>query len=161
MKDKVVVGSNSKCRCGGRLKAFDHNRDRTAWTMRCGRCGHFSLSWVFLLVPLQDFHLKRGPMGRPYDDYAMALALKTCLEDTAEPTPAMIVDWGISSPRHYEGLQSLVVRGGADEYLLDRVIGDGPAITCVVQGVLDRSVPIVYRTFYDAFVMEPEDWDDL
>ena len=66
------------------------------------------------------------------------------------------MDYGIDSKRHLGALQH-AVRAGVTAYDLDRVMGDGPAITRLV-----RSVPyhpyadVEFQTAYDTFDWEEE-----
>ena len=130
-----MTTSTNTCRCGGSFDPVD--RDESSTTVRCLSCHHCSLVVVrphgHRVIFLSDFHLKRGdrPDQRPLDDLDMATRLVRCLVDDEWPTPATIVDYGIQSQHHLSALQH-AVRCGCRAYDLDRVMGDGPAITELV-----------------------------
>lgn len=104
------------------------------------------------VIHLADFHVKRGDAAgqRPLDDRSMAQRLVECLVDDVWPSPATIVDFGIDSPQHLGALQH-AVRSGCTAYDLDRVMGDGPAITRLVRGFAQQPYGHVeFATLYDA-----------
>ena len=147
------------CTCGGELRVFDtYGSSKTAACTCCKCC------WLLIEHPdfaasiaLADFHVKRGqgPSQRPLDETAMATRLVNDLVWDRWPSPATVVDYGIDSSRHLGALQH-AVRAGVTAYDLDRVMGDGPAITRLV-----RSVPyqpyadVEFQTAYDDF-----DWGE-
>ena len=70
------------------------------------------------------------------------------------PSPAAVVDYGIDSLDHLGALQHAIATG-VTVYDLDRVMGDGPAITRLVRNVPDQPYPdISFSTAYDAL-----EWD--
>ncbi len=103
------------------------------------------------VIPLKDFHLKRG-VGctlRPIDEMEMAEELVECLKNDRWPSIAAVVDFGIDSPSHLGALQS-AYWSGCNVYDLDRVLGDGNAITQLVQAVPEQRYPDVrFVTVYD------------
>jgi len=79
----------------------------------------------------------------------MAQTLVDCLTDNCWPSLATVVDYGIDSSDHFKALQS-AYQGGCNVYDLDRVMGDGPAITQLVHAVPGLSfIGIRFRTMYD------------
>jgi len=120
----------------------------------CGRCTLMVRHPRFeLCVSLADFHVKRGDNQeqRPLDDLDMATRLFECLVRDEWPSPAITVDYGIASPEHLGALQH-AVRAGIRPYELDRVMGDGPAITQLVRGVPRQPYRCVtFRTAYDDY----------
>ncbi|REJ90721.1 MAG: hypothetical protein DWQ35_16095 [Planctomycetota bacterium] len=100
---------------------------------------------------MADFHLKRGDglHQRPLDDVSMASRLVESLVQDTWPSPATIVDFGIDTDRHLGALQHAVHQGCAI-YDLDRVMGDGPAITQLVRAFAHYPYGrIEFRTAYD------------
>ncbi|WP_437191146.1 hypothetical protein [Planctomicrobium sp. SH527] len=143
----------TRCDCGGILHPVDHrNQSATLACSACGRCYLKSnLPEFGELIPLRDFHLKRGdgPGQRPTNDMRMAQQLFECLVWDVWPSPATIADFGIDSSRHLTALQ-YAARSGITAYDLDRVLGDGPAITRLVRSVLDQSDRSVqFETLHD------------
>ncbi len=138
---------------GEKLKRVDSfANSRTVRCKRCKRCALiFSVSYYYSVIPLEDFHLKRGIEShqRPLDDLTMAQALVDCLCEDRWPSPAIAIDFGIDLPDHFRALQ-LAYTAGCNVYDLDRVMGDGPAITQLVHAVPDQCVfGIQFQTPYD------------
>ena len=152
------------CICGGTyevLDAYGHS-----WTGVCRSCNHASLviehSRFELNVRLADFHLKRGDGGeqRPLDDLTMAHRLVECLHDERWPSPATRVDFGIHDTSHFRALQ-YAVTSGVNAYDLDRVMGDGPAITSLLRGIPGQpEMGTEFRTAYGGMACFFEDYDD-
>ena len=148
------------CTCGGGLWVLD--TDGFSTTAACHRCKccwlliqhpHFAVS-----VALSDFHLKRGdgPNRRPLGDLTMATRLVANLLHDAWPSPATVVDYGIDSDRHLGALQYAVC-AGVTVYDLDRVMGDGSAITRLVRSVPGQPcADVEFRTAYDNYDWEEE-----
>ena len=87
----------------------------------------------------------------------MAERLVECLVSDEWPSPATVADFGIDSSAHYMALKH-AVRTGITAYELDRVMGDGPAITQLVQGVPSQPCRFVrFRTLWDDYF---QDWGD-
>lgn len=66
------------------------------------------------------------------------------------PSPAACVDFGVDSQSHYEALYYPIRAGEISEIELDKVLGNGPEITKLVQSC--ESNPhkdIVFTTAYD------------
>ncbi len=123
--------------------------------MFCDNCKHYSLAIQCdeerHLISLADFHLKRGdgPGQRPLHDLEMAQQLIQCLVDDVWPSPATVTDYGIESARHLRALQQ-AVWCGCTVYELDRVMGDGRAITELVHGALGPTYGSVdFRTAHE------------
>ena len=152
------------CTCSGELKVLDTQGFST--TAICHRCHN---RWLLIEHPrfaasvaLSDFHLKRGagPNMRPLDDFAMASRLVDDLLCDAWPSPATVVDYGIDSERHLAALR-YAARAGVTAYDLDRVMGDGPAITRLVRSVPDQPCSDVeFETAYDDYDWEEEVLDE-
>jgi hypothetical protein len=103
------------------------------------------------VIHFVDFHFKRGDglHQRPLDDVSMATRLVECLVEDRWPSPATIVDFGIDTNRHLGALRH-AVHQGCCIYDLDRVMGDGPAITQLVQAFPYQPYgPVEFRTAYD------------
>lgn len=139
------------CNCGGILAVVDQSE--CSATALCDRCDHASLiidpPRAKACIHLSDFHLKRGDHGRPLGDLNMATRLYEDLVLDRWPSPAATLDFGIDSSSHLGALQ-FAVRAGVTPYDLDRVLGDGPAITQLV-----RTAPVqpygfvVFNTVWD------------
>jgi hypothetical protein len=130
-------------------------------TLQCINCKLCSLEiWqpeFALSISLRDFHLKRGdgPDQRPLCDLSMASELVECLRTLNRPSLATLVDFGIDHSLHYAALRKAVL-AGVSAYDLDRVLGDGPAITALVNGALGRKhAQVQYQTAYDDMPSEP------
>jgi hypothetical protein len=136
-------------------------------TVKCLCCSGYSLvvalPTLHARIHLSDFGLKRGnaPHQRPLDDFRMAEQLVKCLVFDRWPSPATIVDFGIDSSSHLGALQA-VVHAGCTAYDLDRVMGDGPAITQLIRAVPDQPYPFVeFRTVYDGYTPFVDDEENL
>ena len=157
--------------CGESIDALD------AWgysaTMCCRYCSRDVLCIrhpdFAAMIPLRDFLRKRGDGShqRPLADLSMAEALVDCLVLDAWPSPATVIDFGIDSPEHLGALQH-AVSAGVTAYDLDRVMGDGPAITSLVRSVPDQPYPdVTFVTAYDGMAWDfgdatlAERWLDL
>lgn len=132
--------------------------------MRCDECHRCSLVVTppsfGLTIALANFHRLRGSGTgqRPLDDRSMAVRLVDCLILDQWPSPASIIDWGIDSAHHLGALQHAVVVG-ITAYDLDRVLGDGPAITALTRGVPRQPYrDVVFTTAYDALLVNEEQW---
>ena len=143
-----------QCHCGAFTICLDANR--YSETRACPACAHCYLSIqnlaIQVWIPLRDFHLKRGVGSekRPIDDLRMATRLVDCLLNDQWPSMATMVDFGIDSPAHYGALQCAVL-AGITAYELDRVMGDGPAITRLIRSVPGQAYGAVqFFTAYDA-----------
>lgn len=141
------------CGCSGEIEVLDAS-DYSA-TLCCPRCGRDVLCIRHpdfqATICLRDFCRKRGdgPQQRPFADWSMAENLVDCLVLDAWPSPAVVVDFGIDSPEHLGALQH-AVRSGVTAYDLDRVMGDGAAITCLVRSVPDQPYhEVAFVTAYD------------
>ena len=145
------------CPCGGTLAEVD--RFEQSQTVACRVCARAMLLIdappIRASIPLCDFHLKRGsvPHGRPLDDLTMATGLFRDLAFDCWPSPAAILDFGIESSAHLGALQH-GVHEGVTAYDLDRVLGDGPAITELVRSIPLQPYPfVVFRTSWDGFFL--------
>jgi len=132
--------------------------------MKCDECNRCLLVVAApsfgLTIVLANFHRLRGfgTGQRPLDDRAMAVRLVDCLMLDQWPSPATIIDWGIDSAHHLGALQHAVVVG-ITAYDLDRVLGDGPAITALTRGVPWQPYrDVVFTTAYDALFVNDELW---
>jgi hypothetical protein len=71
------------------------------------------------------------------------------------PRPAAVVDFGLDTQAHYEAIYYPVRAGELSAEALDAALGDGPALTALVNAA--RSNPhqgIVFRTAYDGTAAE-------
>jgi hypothetical protein len=76
------------------------------------------------------------------------------------PSPATCVDFGLDTSDHYAAMQR-AVKQGLTAYELDRILGNGQAITRLVAFASpDRQFRhIKFATAYDDLPMEPPDED--
>lgn len=154
------------CGCGGTLEEKD--RGLLSTTFACAKCGTCTLAIAHrrfqVWIPLRDFHLKRGngPMKRSIQDLAMATRLAHYLNLDQWPTPAVVMDFGIASSCHFGALQH-AVRSGIGPYELDRVMGDGAAITRLIRAIPGQPYDKVeFQTPYDNFSWsEEEEFEEL
>ena len=106
-------------------------------TLQCETCGecylHVRRGNESVLVHLRDFLEKRGdaPEQRPLRDRTMAENLITAMVSDEWPSPATCMDFGLDSRHQYKAMQE-AVREQLTAYELDRVLGDGKAITQLV-----------------------------
>ncbi|MDC0935063.1 hypothetical protein OAS39_02170 [Pirellulales bacterium] len=143
------------CTCGGRLDGIDSfGRSSTAQCDQCSDC--------FLVVAdgsgdpavilLRTFNQRRGegPARRRLDDRGKAERLIAALTVDGWPSPGEVVDFGIRSSLNYDALQS-AIRLGVSSYELDRVQGDGKAISELIRAVTpDPLLHVEFETPYDA-----------
>ena len=147
------------CDCGGSLQSLDTNQNSTtAQCMTCRQCYLIiDRTDLYLAIPLRDFHLKRGepPTRRPLHELGFATRLVQCLQFDTWPSPATVIDYGIVTSSHLGALQ-FAVGSGITAYDLDRVMGDGPAITRLTSGVPGQPYDeVTFETFYDRI-----DWSE-
>lgn len=140
-------GPASKCaHCGDGVKQVDSFADsQTVRCIQCGRCALIKSSLIIrTVIPLVDFHLKRGSgfKKRPLDDLSMAEGLVECLRNDCWPSMATVSDFGIDTFSHLGALQS-AHWAGCNVYDLDRVLGDGRAITQLIRAVPEQRYPDV------------------
>lgn len=149
---------STACLCGEEIVVLDCQGHST--TLCCPRC----LNGVLVInhpdyrvsVVLEDFCRKRGdsPPQRPLVDHSLAEGLFDSLVLDMWPSPAAVVDFGIDSADHLGALQHAVAVG-VTAYDLDRVLGDGRAITSLVRNVPGQPYPeIRFATAYDG-----AEWD--
>ena len=149
---------SATCDCGEEIDVLD-SAGYSA-TMCCPHCCRDVLCIRHpdfrATIPLRDFSRKRGagPQQRPLADLSMAEALVDSLMLDEWPSPAAVVDFGIDSTEHLGALQ-YAVRAGVTAYDLDRVMGDGAAITRLVRSVPDQ--PYHETTFVTAY--DGLEWD--
>lgn len=126
------------CECGEVIAVLDASGYST--TLCCPRCCRGVLSIHHpdfrVTIPLADFSRKRGdePQQRPLDDLQLADSLVDSLVMEQWPSAAVVVGFGIESPEHHDALDH-ANRAGVRAYDFDRVMGDGPATTCLVRSV--------------------------
>ena len=160
------VGQQNKCpHCKGRVKVLDSFADSR--TVRCEACLQCALikssPLIRTVIPLRSFHLTRGvgSMLRPLHDMVLAEELVECLKHDRWPSKATTVDFGIATPSHLGALQS-AYWGGCNVYDLDRVLGDGKAITQLVQAVREqRYRDVRFFTVYDGWALPSSRWNEL
>lgn len=150
---------NHRCQCGGSLDVIDASGYST--TARCRVCLHCSLIIEHprfkACIRLDDFHSQRGnrPYQRPIDDLSLATEVVQCLNDALPLTFAAICEFGVTTGPHYNAL-AYAVDVGVTAYDLDRVRGDGPAITQLVLIALNQPYSnLEFDTIYDG-----ENWWD-
>jgi hypothetical protein len=97
---------------------------------------------------------------RPLGDLYMATRLHEDLLRDSWPSPATVVDFGIASERHLGALR-YAARAGVTAYDLDRVMGNGPAITRLVRSVPGQPLnDVEFHTAYDDYDWEEETYDE-
>ena len=140
------------CDCGANFAMIDREGHSATWQCEKCRCCLFTSDDPnrSFTVWIPQFQLKRGSgVGqRPIDDHSMAKSLIQRLDRYVAPTPAMEIEYGIDTYTHFVALR-FAVQAGITAYDLDRVAGDGPAITCLVQSVPDQPFYIKYETIWD------------
>lgn len=141
--------------CSQRIEPEVLDRSGHSRTERCLECQACWLTFehpaISMQIALRDFHLKRGVgfTRRPLSDLGMATRLVASLHDGHWPSPATVVDFGIDSRKHL-GALGYAVRYGVTAYELDRVMGDGRAITKLVGNMPYQPFKdIRFRTVYD------------
>jgi hypothetical protein len=138
-------GRESKCPlCGGEVKQDDffvYSR-----TVGCIQCDHRALiissPTIRMIIQLVNFHTERG-VGlnqRPLDDLSIAEELIDCLRTNRLPSIEAIVDFGIDSSCHFRALR-MAHWVGCNAYDFDRVLGDGRAITQLIQATPNQCCP--------------------
>ena len=144
--------------CETSMASIDMHRGTTfeSQTLKCDKCHecflHVRHDDVSAIVHLPKFLERRGdaPEQRPLHDRTMAQNLVSAMVCDEWPSPATCVDFGLSTPDHYVAMQQ-AVREGLASYELDRVLGNGKAITQLVSfarhGEHSRSVE--FSTPYD------------
>ena len=153
----AVCGSDAFA-CLDRIDRKKHLSEFDSRTIKCRSC-----EACFLYVRHDDrstnIHLRqflerrgKGGQRRPLDNYTMAEGLfEAMMWDFPIPSMAMSMDFGIESPQHYQAMRWLVDQG-AGPYELDRVLGDGKAITRLFRFACGESeLPgLHFSTPYDA-----------
>lgn len=162
MATSTQTNHETHCNCN-RGDLIERDQGGQALTLACSTCRR---CWLLVIHPqfqvgiaLRDFHCKRGdgPFQRPLDDLSMATRLVEHLVLDTWPSPTTVMDWGIETGGHYGALQH-AVRSGVTAYELDRVVGDGPAITRLVRAVPEQPFDDVeFRTAWDALSWPDED----
>ena len=162
MATSTQTNHETHCLCNrGELIEWDH--EDHAMTLACSICRR---CWLLVLHPrfqveiaLREFHRKRGdgPFQRALDEMSLATRLVEHLILDTWPSRATVMDWGIDTGNHYGALQH-AVRSGVTAYELDRVVGDGPAITRLVRAVPEQPYgDVEFRTAWDDFSWPEED----
>ncbi len=125
-------------------------------TLKCETCEecflhvrHYSASAIIHL----PFFLKRrgeAPEQRPLHDWTMAENVVMAMDFDKWPSAAACVDFGLSTPNHYAAMQQ-AMRKGLTSYELDRVLGNGKAITELVSFTQhgEHTPTIKFSTPYD------------
>ncbi len=150
MDTKTTTGT---CNCGGHLVTLDSAGHST--TKTCQSCFRSQLVIEHprcrRTISLRVFRHRRGNREhqRSLTDHSMAEGLVRSLQLDEWPSNATVIEFGIASPAHLRALQH-AVRAGVTAYDLDRVMGDGIAITRLVQGVPGQPCPeVTFETFHD------------
>ena len=129
----------------------------TAQCRECSRCSLVITSpTVRQIVSLSQFHCRwgNGSNERVLDVRPLAIHLVDSLILDLWPSVATTVDWGIDSANHLGALQHAVVFG-ITAYDLDRVLGDGRAITALIRGVPRQPYrEVVFETAFDRLVRD-------
>jgi len=78
--------------------------------------------------------------------------IEEIMMDLMPSSNAAVCDFGIKSQKHYEALHGPIRAGEITPEQLDAALGDGPALTNLVQGCeSNRHKDIVFVTPYDNF----------
>ena len=131
----MTTQTQEACRCGAPVRIIDIYGSSA--TVYCSKCERYSLgidrAGERRLVFLSDFHVKRGDGAdqRPLYDLEMATELVQCLEDDLWLPPEIVAVFGVTTDRHLRALQHAECCG-CTAYDLDRVMGDGRAISELV-----------------------------
>jgi len=152
--------------CDGHLAAIDaHRAQFSSRTVKCETCGecylHVSRGGRSAEIHLCDFLSRRGdaPERRTLDDRAMAEGVIRAMVSDEWPSAAACTDFGLDTPEHYAAMQRAVSQG-LTSYELDRVLGDGRAITTLVDFASrdKRLAAVQFSTPYDELygAMEPD-----
>lgn len=96
---------------------------------------------------------------RPLDDLRLATELVKCLFDSSPFTGEMTENFGIRTVRHGAAL-IYAVHCGVTAYDLDRVMGDGPAMTRLVSRLPNQPFPDVRFPSDYEMVLEEQDYDE-
>ena len=141
------------CACGEKLKVIDAASNSTTMCCHRCRCGMLCINHpdVQVTIPLSGFLLRRGDSAHqiPIDDLSMGQALFDSLVLDVRPHPDAVMEYGIASADHLGALQHAIAVG-VTAYDLDRVMGDGPAITRLVRSVPDQPYHAVeFETIFD------------
>ena len=75
------------------------------------------------------------------------------------PTPAGIVDFGLTSDRHYEALRWAVTREGVAPEQLDAALGKSAELQALISPANPHR-DVVFRTLYDDLTPEPPAGDE-
>lgn len=162
MATSIQTNHKTHCLCN-RGALIERDREGDSLIVACSTCRR---CWLLIFHPqfqveiaLRDFHRRRGDGPyRPLDDESLATKLVEHLFLDTWPSPATVMDWGIETGSHYGALQHAVLSSCVTAYELDRVAGDGPAITRLVRAVPEQPYrDIEFRTAWDAFAGLDED----
>lgn len=152
--------------CNAEIAALDDNigDELQSQTLKCERCGechlHVRQGVRTAVIHLRQFLERRGgaPEQRPLHERTMAQNLVTAMLSDEWPTAATCMDFGLDSDDRYKAMQR-AVKAGLTAYELDRVLGDGDAITELVAFALNskRLHTIEFTTPYDDLPADPTD----
>ena len=151
----TVLDDSACVFCTGQLERLDFSG--TSRTMQCSECGRCELVIeshdAYCAIPLEEFHIIRGEgVGkRPLAETSLAQHLVEYLVRGRWPRPAAIVDFGIESESHFNAMIEAVWYG-CSVYELDRVLGEGNAITHLI-----RAYEVVGPTFSTVYDLQRED----
>ncbi len=140
----------------GTYKASKEWQCRTLCCKDCNECYLVSeINQKQNVVHLRLFLQRRG-VGkdrRALDDMSLARNLWFDLVcNKGDLSFEQQIDFGIETPVHYAALQF----AGLDEYMLDRVQGDGKAITNLVRAATDDQLVIEFKTPWDGVIEREE-----
>ncbi len=151
----MTTQNHTVCHCGGRLRWIDTHKSSV--TAQCRRCRYCSLvvgsSGCRQVIRLADFHLKRGDGSgqRRLAEITTAEHIAACVAEKEWPSQGALVYYGIDSGAHLDALHHAVTNG-ITAYDLDRVEGDGPAITKLVHSVSGQFWKfIAFSTAFDGY----------
>lgn len=155
-KNETTTKAYPACECGGRFNEVD-SAGRAA-TVRCNDCNEVCLfiETADMKEPtaiwLRDFDARRGdgPDRRPLSDRHMAEHLMFSVASDLYPSPATMTDFGMRGEPHFVAFRT-ALECGATAYELDRILGDGAAITKYVHTVTAGRTNVKFETPYDIF----------
>lgn len=127
--------------------------DGKGWscTYACDNCSRGLLAItspkMTLLIPLVIFAYRTDVGPREQSDIPDDLVSAVIANHW--PSLNTVCQFAIKSERHLHSLQHAVL-AGVTSYDLNRVMGDGPAITALIRGIPGQPYPeTVFSTYYD------------
>ncbi len=158
--------SNSLEEIGIGLEPDKPWKEWTCFTLRCTDCDecYLVIKWDRRpagVIHLRDFLKRRGdgPGHRPLNEMSMAKNLsRAMLKQHERISPATLLDFGIRTKEQFTALMR-AVHISANSFMLDRVLGDGKAITALVRYISKGEITTEFVTPWDA-LYEMKEWQE-